>query len=240
MANKETVIVTGGSQGIGAAVVQSFLGRGYAVVATARKASQAPLAASAHLALVDGDIGKAATAKAVTETAVSRFGSIDHVVANAGIFIGKPFLAYTAEDFQALISTNLEGFLYVTQLAVKQMLSQGKGGSVTAITASSVDSPNAASPGSVAMFTKGGLNAALLNLAAEYAKQHIRFNAVAPGIVDTPMHANNPKDFLKTLSPMGTISSAQDVADAVVYLAEAKNVTGEVLRVDAGSHVGKW
>jgi NAD(P)-dependent dehydrogenase (short-subunit alcohol dehydrogenase family) len=240
MAGKGTVIVTGGSQGIGAAVVHSFLERGYAVVATARKASQAPFEPSPNLVLVDGDIGKEATAKAVTEAAISSFGSIDHVVANAGIFIAKPFVDYTAEDFQALASTNLEGFLYVTQLAVKQMLSQGKGGSVTGITTSLVDNPNAALAASVAMITKGGLTAVLLNLASEYAKQHIRFNAVAPGIVDTAMHTNNPKDFLKTLSPMATISSAQDIADAVVYLTEAKNVTGEVLHVDGGSHVGRW
>ena len=240
MANKGTVIVTGGSKGIGAAVVQSFLDRDYAVVATAREASKASFAASVNLALVDGDISKAATAKAVAETAISRFGCIDHFVANAGIFIGKPFLEYTAEDYQALISTNLEGFFHIAQLAVKQMLAQDKGGSVISITAASVDSPNAASPNAVPMFTKGGLNAATLALAAEYAKQEIRFNAVAPGIVDTPMHANNPKDSLKTLSPMGRISSPQDVADAVMYLAEARNVTGEVLRVDAGSHVGKW
>ncbi len=240
MMNKGTVIVTGGSQGIGAAVVKSFLDRGYAVVATARKASQSALVASATLALVDGDISLATTAKIVTDTAISRFGSIDHVVANAGIFIGKPFLEYTAEDYRALISTNLEGFFHVAQLAVKQMLSQGTGGSVISITAASVDSPNADAPNAVPMLTKGGLNAGILALASEYAKQHIRFNAVAPGIVDTPMHTNNPKDFLKTLSPMGRISSPQDVADAVIYLAEAKNVTGEVLRVDAGSHVGKW
>ena len=138
------------------------------------------------------------------------------------------------------MSTNLDGFFHVAQLAVKQMLAQGKGGSVISITAASVDSPNAASPNAVPMFTKGGLNAGILALASEYAKQHIRFNAVAPGIVDTPMHTNNPKEFLKTLSPMGRISSPQDVADAVIYLTEAQNVTGEVLRVDAGSHVGKW
>ena len=240
MAYKGTVIVTGGSQGIGAAVVHSFVDRGYAVVATARKASESALRASGNLALVDGDISLAATAKAVTETAISRFGSIDHVIANAGIFIGKPFLEYTDEDYRALMSTNLDGFFHVAQLAVKQMLAQGKGGSVISITAASVDSPNAASPNAVPMFTKGGLNAGILALASEYAKQNIRFNAVAPGIVDTPMHTNNPKEFLKTLSPMGRISSPQDVADAVIYLTEAQNVTGEVLRVDAGSHVGKW
>ncbi|SDF90247.1 SDR family NAD(P)-dependent oxidoreductase [Terriglobus roseus] len=240
MASKGTVIVTGGSQGIGAAVVHSFLKQGYNVVATSRNVSQAGFAPSENLALVDGDIAQEATAKAVVETAVSRFGSVDHLVANAGIFISKPFVDYTAEDFKSLVSTNVEGFLYVTQFAVKQMLAQGKGGSVTGITTSMVANPNAAIGASVAMITKGGVTAALLNLASEYAKQHIRFNAVAPGIVDTPMHANNPKDFLKTLSPMGTISSSQDIADAVVYLTEAKNVTGEVLHVDGGSHVGSW
>lgn len=191
-------------------------------MATARKASEASFEPSPNLVLVDGDIGKEATAKAVTETAISRFGSIDHVVANAGIFISKPFVDYTPEDFQALVSTNIEGFLYVTQLAVKQMLSQGKGGSVRGITAHMVDSPNASIQASVAMITKGGLTAALLSLASEYAKQHLRFNAVAPGVVDTPMHTNKPKDFLKTLSPMATISSPQDIEDAVVYLTEAK------------------
>lgn len=240
MTNKGTVIVTGASKGIGAAVVQSFLDRGYAVVGTARRTSEAPFVVSEQLALVDGDISQMVTAKAVVDAAILRFGSIDHLVANAGIFIGKPFLEYTAQDFQALISTNLEGFFHIAQLAVKQMLSQGKGGSVISITAASVDSPNAASPNSVPMFTKGGLNAATLALASEYAQHDIRFNAVGPGIVDTPMHANNPKDFLKTLSPMNRISSARDVADAVIYLAEAKNVTGEVIRVDAGSHIGKW
>ncbi|WP_047494585.1 SDR family NAD(P)-dependent oxidoreductase [Terriglobus sp. TAA 43] len=240
MASKGTVIVTGGSQGIGAAVVHSFLKQGYNVVATSRNISNAGFEPSANLALVDGDIAQEATARAVVETAISRFGSVDHLVANAGIFISKPFVDYTAEDFKALVSTNVEGFLYVTQLAVKQMLAQGKGGSVTGITTSMVANPNAAIGASVAMITKGGVTAALLNLASEYAKQHIRFNAVAPGIVDTPMHANNPKDFLKTLSPMGTISSSQDIADAVVYLTEAKNVTGEVLHVDGGSHVGSW
>jgi NAD(P)-dependent dehydrogenase (short-subunit alcohol dehydrogenase family) len=240
MASKGTVIVTGGSQGIGAAVVKSFLDRGYAVVATARKVTQASFGSSANLALVDGDIGKAATAEEVTRTAISRFGSVDHVVANAGIFIAKPFTDFTTEDFRSLVSTNLEGFLYLTQFAVKQILSQGKGGSVTSITTSLVDNPNASLPASVPMITKGGLTAAILSLASEYAKNHIRFNAVAPGIVDTPMHKDNPKDFLKTLSPMGTISSAEDIAEAVLYLAEARNVTGEVLHVDGGAHVGRW
>jgi NAD(P)-dependent dehydrogenase (short-subunit alcohol dehydrogenase family) len=240
MANQKTVIVTGGSQGIGAAVVKSFLDRGYSVVATSRKITGAGLAESPKLALVDGDIGQASTAEKVAQTAISKFGSIDHVVNNAGIFISKPFVDYTAEDFRALLSTNVEGFLFVTQLAVKQMLAQGNGGSVTNITTSFVENPNVSLPASIAMITKGGLVTVTRSLASEYAKNHIRFNAVAPGIVDTPMHKDNPKDFLKTLSPMGIISDAKDIADAVLYLAEARHVTGEVLHVDGGAHSGNW
>jgi NAD(P)-dependent dehydrogenase (short-subunit alcohol dehydrogenase family) len=240
MASKGTVIVTGGSQGIGAAIVTAFLDRGYAVVATSRKITQSGLVSSTNLALVDGDIGLASTAEKVVQTALSKFGSIDHVVNNAGIFIAKPFVDYTSGDFKALVSTNLEGFIYVTQLAVKQMLSQGRGGSVTSITTALIENPNAVVTSSVAMVTKGGLTAITRSLANEYAKQHLRFNAVAPGIVNTPMHKDNPKDFLKTLSPMGTISESKDIANAVLYLAEARDVTGQVLHVDGGAHVGKW
>jgi NAD(P)-dependent dehydrogenase (short-subunit alcohol dehydrogenase family) len=240
MAKKGVVIVTGGSQGIGASVVHAFLDRGYDVVATSRKVTKAGLPSSPNLALVDGDIGQPSTAEKIVQTAISSFGSIDHVVNNAGIFIAKPFVDYTPQDFKALMSTNVEGFLYVTQLAVKQMLAQGRGGSVTSITTSLVDNPIASVPSSLAMITKGGLAAVTRSLAGEYAKQHIRFNAVAPGIVDTPLHKDNPKDFLKTLSPMGTLSEAKDIADAVVYLVEARHVTGEVLHVDGGAHFGKW
>ena len=240
MTNKGTVIVTGGSQGIGAGVVHAFLDRGYAVVATSRNVTRASLPSSPNLALVDGEIGQSSTAEEIAQTAISKFGSIDHVINNAGIFIAKPFVDYTPQDFKALVSTNVEGFLYLTQLAVKQMLTQGKGGSVTSITTSLVENPNGSFPSSVAMITKGGLTAITRSLASEYAKQQIRFNAVAPGMVDTPLHKDNPKDFLKTLSPMGTISDAKDIADAVVYLAEARHVTGEVLHVDGGAHQGKW
>jgi NAD(P)-dependent dehydrogenase (short-subunit alcohol dehydrogenase family) len=240
MTNNKTVIVTGASQGIGAAVVHSLLERGYNVVATSRSVSKAGFAPSAKLAVVDGDIGQAATAEKVAQTAISKFGSIDHVVNNAGIFSAKPFTDYTAEEFRSLVSTNLEGFIFITQLAVKRMLSQGTGGSVTNITASLADNPIAGVPASIPMITKGGLNAITVSLANEYAKSNIRFNAVAPGVVDTPLHKDNPKDFLKTLSPMGTISDAKEIADAVVYLTEARNVTGEVLHVDGGAHVGRW
>jgi NAD(P)-dependent dehydrogenase (short-subunit alcohol dehydrogenase family) len=240
MASKKTVIVTGASQGIGAAVVQAFLDRGYNVVATSRSVSKAGFAPSPNLALVDGDIGQAATAEKVAQTAISKFGSIDHVVNNAGIFAAKPFTDYTADEFRGFVSTNLEGFIFITQLAVKQILSQGTGGSVTSITASMVENPIAGVPASIPMITKSGLEAITLSLASEYAKNNIRFNAVAPGFVDTPLNKNNPKDFLKTLSPMGTISDSKDIAEAVVYLTEARQVTGEVLHVDGGAHAGRW
>jgi NAD(P)-dependent dehydrogenase (short-subunit alcohol dehydrogenase family) len=238
--NRKTVIVTGASQGIGAAVVKAFLERGYNVVGTSRGASKAGFAPSSNLALVDGDIGQAATAEKVAQTAISKFGSIDHVVNNAGIFSVKPFTDYTADEFRALVSTNLEGFIFITQLAVEQMLSQGTGGSVTSITASLADNPIAGLPASIPMITKGGLDAITVSLASEYANNGIRFNAVAPGVVDTPLHKNTPRDFMTTLSPMGTISEAKEIADAVVYLTEARTVTGEVLHVDGGAHVGKW
>jgi NAD(P)-dependent dehydrogenase (short-subunit alcohol dehydrogenase family) len=180
------------------------------------------------------------TAEKVAQTAIGKFGSIDHVVNNAGIFSAKPFTDYTAEEFRGLVSTNLERFIFITQLAVKQMLSQGTGGSVTSITASLADNPIAGVPASIVMITKGGLDAITVSLASEYAKSNIRFNAVAPGVVDTPLHKSNPKEFLKTPSPMGTISEARDIADAVVYLTEARRVTGEVLHVDGGAHVGRW
>ena len=164
MASKKTVIVTGASQGIGAAVVQTFLGRGYNVVATSRSVSRAGLAPSPNLALVDGDIGQAATAEKVAQAAIGEFGSIDHLVNNAGIFSAKHFTDYTADEFHNLVSTNLKGFLFITQLAVKQMLSQGTGGSVTSITASLLKNPIAGLPASVPMITKGGLDAVTLSL----------------------------------------------------------------------------
>jgi NAD(P)-dependent dehydrogenase (short-subunit alcohol dehydrogenase family) len=241
MTSNKTVIVTGASQGIGAAVVRSLLERGYNVVATSRKITKsATFIDSDHLALVDGSIGESSVASKIVETAVQKFGSIDALVNNAGIFFTKPFTDYTAEDFKTLSSTNIEGFLYVTQGAVKQMLAQKSGGSVVTITASLAANPIAGITASVPMITKGGLETVTRSLAMEYAKEKIRFNAVAPGVVDTPLHKDNPKDFLKTLSPMGTISDVKDIVEAVVYLTEARQVTGEVLHVDGGAHSGKW
>lgn len=238
---QKTIIVTGASQGIGASVVRSFLERGYNVVANSRNISQSgPFQASGRLALVDGDIGDPATAARIVDVAVQQFGGIDGLVNNAGIFIVKPFIDYTREDLNALVHTNLEGYLYITQLAIKQMLAQKRGGSIISISSVLTRNPHASLTCAVPMFTKGGIDAASLNLAAEYAHAGIRVNVVAPGAVDTPLHANTPKDFMKSLAPLNTISSPEEIADAVVYLAEAKNVTGEILRVDGGAHNGKW
>jgi len=238
---QKTIIVTGASQGIGAAVANLFLERGYNVVANSRKISQKnELQRSDNLALVDGDIGQRTTAEAIVATAVKQFGAVDALVNNAGIFFPKAFTDYTTEDFRALSSTNLDGFIYTTQLAVKQMLAQKSGGSVVSITSSIVDHPLAVFTASVPMITKGGIDAISRSLAMEYSKQGIRVNVVAPGIVDTPLHANNPKDFLRTLSPLGQIADSKDIAEAVFYLTHAKQVTGEILHVDGGAHLGRW
>jgi NAD(P)-dependent dehydrogenase (short-subunit alcohol dehydrogenase family) len=238
---RKTVIVTGASQGIGAGLVTNFLERGYCVVANSRNVTRSnAFAASDTLALVDGDIGAAETGAKVCATATGKFGSIDALVNNAGIFFTKPFTNYTLGDFRTLASTNLEGFINITQLAIKQMLAQGSGGSIVTITTSLAEHPIAGVPASVPMITKGGLDAITRSLAIEYAKENIRVNAVAPGTVDTPMHRNNPVAFLKSLSPMGRIADVQDIVDAVLYLTEARVVTGEVLHVDGGAHVGRW
>ena len=237
----KTVAVTGASQGIGAATANLFLERGYNVVANSRNISRATdLQCSNRLALVDGDIGLATTAERILSTAVRLFGSLDALVNNAGIFFPKPFTEYTPEDFRALSSTNLEGFIYTTQLAMKQMLTQKTGGSVVSITATIADQPLAAFSASVPMITKGGINAVSRSLAMEYAKQGIRVNAVAPGVVDTRLLKDAPKDYLRTLSPLGQIPAARDIAEAVFYLTEASQVTGEVLYVDGGMHLGRW
>src|SRR5258706_5277603 len=238
MSSKRTAIVTGASQGIGAASVEALLNAGYNVVVTSRNVNQS-LAASSNLALVAGDIGQKETAAKVVVAAMENFGSIDLLVTNAGIFSTRPFTEFTTDDFNALVSTNLLGFLYITQLAVAQMLKQ-QAGAVVSITASLADQPIAGVNAAVPMITKGGLNAVIRSLAIEYAKEGIRFNAVAPGIVDTPMHTDDPKEFLRTLQPMEKIASVKDVVGAVLFLAHAGQVTGEVLHVDGGSHAGRW
>jgi NAD(P)-dependent dehydrogenase (short-subunit alcohol dehydrogenase family) len=238
MPDKKTAIVTGAQGGIGSGLVEGFLKEGYNVVATSLTVSQS-LTASASLILVDGDIGKQETAANAVEAAIKHFGTIDVLVNNAGIFYVKPFTEFTTQDFNALFSTNLLGFLYITQLTVKQMLKQ-KSGSVVSITASLADQPFAGENASVSMMTKGGLNSVTRSLAIEYAKEGIRFNAVAPGVVDTPLHKDDPKDRLKTSQPMGKIVEVEDIVDAVLYLTHTGQVTGEVLHVDGGAHAGRW
>jgi NAD(P)-dependent dehydrogenase (short-subunit alcohol dehydrogenase family) len=237
----KTAIVTGASQGIGAGVVVALLEKGYKVVANSRNITKkGPIADSERIALVDGDIGEPATAAKVVETALARFQSIDVLVNNAGIFFTKPFTDYTAEDFRSLVSTNLEGFLYVTQLAIQQMLAQKTGGSIVTITAALARNPVRGVPAAVPMITKGGLETITQHLAMEYAKDGIRVNAVAPGAVYTPLHRNTPKDLMESLSPMGRPSTVKDIADAVLYLTDAATVTGHILYVDGGAHFGRW
>jgi len=238
MARNRTAIVTGAQQGIGAGLVDGFLKSGYSVVATSLRAS-ASLRSSSDLVVVDGDIRDHGTAMKSVEAAVTHFGAVDVLVNNAGIFITKPFTEFTTDDFNALVSVNLLGFLHMTQLVVKQMLKQ-ESGCVITISAALADNPIAGVEASVSMITKGGLNTVTRHLAVEYAKQGIRFNAVAPGVVDTPLSRESPKEHLRTLQPMGSIAEINDVVDAVLYLSSARQVTGEVLHVDGGAHSGCW
>jgi NAD(P)-dependent dehydrogenase (short-subunit alcohol dehydrogenase family) len=240
-ATQKTAIVTGASQGIGAGIVKELVGRGFNVVANSRKVTQsAEIAASTHVALVDGHIGEPATAAKIVETALSRFRSIDALVNSAGIFITKPFTDYTAEDFKSLVSTNVEGFLYITQLSIKQMVAQKTGGSIVTITAALARNPIRGVTAAVPMITKGGLETITQHLAMEYAKDGIRVNAVAPGVVYTPLHRATPQDVMESLSPMGRPSTVQDITDAVMYLTDAATVTGHILYVDGGAHFGRW
>jgi NAD(P)-dependent dehydrogenase (short-subunit alcohol dehydrogenase family) len=238
---RKTAIVTGASQGIGAELVRSFVERGCNVVANSRKMTQSTeVKAGDFVALVDGDIGLPATAERILQTALYRFKSIDVLVNDAGIIFNKPFTDYTAEDFKSLVSTNLEGFLYITQLCIKQMLTQKTGGSIVAITASLAGHPIRGVTASVPMMTKGGLETITRHLAMEYAADGIRVNAVAPGVVFTPLQRNTPMDVMKSRSPMGRPSSVKDITDAVMYLTDASTVTGDTLYVDGGAHLGRW
>ena len=238
---RKTAIVTGASQGIGAGIVHAFVERGFNVVANSRQMTRSTeVTASNRVALVDGHIGEPATAAHVVQTALDRFGVIDALVNNAGIFFAKPFTDYTAEDFKSLVATNLEGFLYVTQLVIKQMLAQKTGGSIVTVTAALARNPMRGVTASVPMITKGGLETVTRHLAMEYAKDCIRVNAVAPGVVTTPMNRDTPLDVMESLSPMGRPSSVKDIVDAVMYLTDAATVTGATLYVDGGAHVGRW
>ena len=237
---QKTAIVTGASQGIGAGLVEAFLNRGYSVVANSRSINKSnPFSASQNLALVAGDIGDPKTAAKIVETAVSRFGRIDVLINNAGVFIPKPFTEYTTEEFNALVSTTLAGFLYVSQLSVKQMLRQ-KSGSIVNISTTLVDQPIAGVSAAVQIMVKGGLNAVTRALAMEYAKDGIRVNTVAPGVINTPMHKPETLDSLNGLHPVGRIGEIKEIVDAVLFLTDATFTTGETLHVDGGAHAGKW
>jgi NAD(P)-dependent dehydrogenase (short-subunit alcohol dehydrogenase family) len=241
MANtRKTAIVTGASQGMGAGIVEAFLNQGYSVVANSRNMTKSHrFAATANLALVDGDIGDRSTASRVVDTAVSKFGRIDVLVNNAGVFIPKPFIEYTTEDFETLVSTTLAGFLYVSQLSVKQMLQQ-KSGSIVNISTTLVDQPIAGVGAAVQIMLKGALNAVTRALAIEYAKDGIRVNTIAPGVINTPMHKPETHEFLKGLHPVARLGEIKEVVDAVLFLTDATFTSGEVLHVDGGAHAGKW
>ena len=236
MPGKKTAIITGASGGIGSGLVEGFLEEGYNVVATSRDTNR-KLPASGSLVLLEGDIGKQQTASDAVEAAINNFGTIDVLVNNAGIFLNKPFTDFTVEDFEALVSINLLGFFYITQRTVKEMLKQ-KSGCVVSISAALADRPIAGTNGSISMITKGGLNSATQNLAIEYAKDGIRFNAVAPGVVNTPMHPDDPND--STLQPTMKKATVKDVVDAVLYLVQAGHVSGEILHVDGAAPARRW
>jgi NAD(P)-dependent dehydrogenase (short-subunit alcohol dehydrogenase family) len=234
--DRKVAIVTGASQGIGAGLVQAFLDRGYRVVANSRsiKASS-----SADILAVAGDIADPQTAERVVSSAIERFGRIDTLVNNAGIFISKPFVDYTVEDYTNVISVNLNGFFHITQRAAAQMLKQGSG-HIVSISTSLVDQPIAGVPAAMANLTKGGLNAVTRSLAIEFADKGVRVNIVSPGIIKTPMHAVETHAVLGTLHPMKRMGEIQEVVDAVLYLETANFVTGEVVHVDGGQHAGHW
>lgn len=240
MPTTKTAIVTGASSGIGLGLTTALLERDYRVVANSRHITETGrLVPTDNLALVDGDIADPETANRIVETAVRRFGTIDVLVNNAGVFIPKPFVEYTKEDFERLVSTNLTGFLYVTQQAVRHMKRQGAG-HVVNITTTLADQPIAGVPASIPVLTKGGLNAVTAALAIEYAEAGIRFNAIGAGIIDTPMHKPEAHEFLRSLHPIPRIGKVSEIVDAVLYLTNATFVTGEVLHVDGGAHAGKW
>ncbi|MGF9760768.1 SDR family oxidoreductase [Microvirga sp. 0TCS3.31] len=232
--DRKVAIVTGASQGIGAALVNGYLDRNYRVIATARsvKPSNNP-----DVLVIPGDIGDRETAERAVAEGVARFGRIDTLINNAGIFIAKPFTDYTEEDFTAVLRTNTAGFFHITQLALAEMEKQGSG-HIVQITTSLVDHANSNVPSVLASLTKGGLSAATRSLAIEYAKRGIRVNAVSPGIIKSPMHPIGTHEALAALHPVGHMGEVSDVVEAVLYLESAGFVTGEILHVDGGQSAG--
>lgn len=235
MSNQQKVaIVTGASQGIGASLVKAYRDRNYRVVATSRSIKQG---SDPDILAVAGDIGEPETADRIVKEALSRFGRIDTLVNNAGIFIAKPFTEYTVEDFTSKIATNVAGFFHITQRAAAEMLKQGSG-HIVSITTSLTDNPTASVPTVLANLTKGGINSATKALAIEYAGKGIRVNAVSPGIIKSPMHPPETHEFLAALHPVKHMGEMSDIVNAVLYLESAGFVTGEILHVDGGQSAG--
>jgi NAD(P)-dependent dehydrogenase (short-subunit alcohol dehydrogenase family) len=231
---QKVVIITGASQGIGAGLVKAYRDRNYRVVANSRsiKPSSDP-----DILAVTGDVADPKTAERLVTQTIERFGRIDSLVNNAGIFIAKPFADYTDEDYASIVAINLGGFFSLTRRVAVEMLKQGSG-HIVQITTSLVDHANSNVPSVLASLTKGGLNAATKSLAIEYAKRGIRVNAVAPGVIKTPMHAPETHDFLAKLHPVGRMGETRDIVDAVLFLESAAFVTGEILHVDGGQSAG--
>ena len=233
---RKVAVITGASQGIGAGLVRGYLDRGYRVVANSRSIRPD---ASADIVTIAGDIADPAVADRVIGSAIEKFGRVDALVDNAGMFIAKPFTEYTEADFAAKISLNLAGFFHISQRAIRQMLTQG-GGHVVNITTTLVNQPVKGVPSALASLTKGGLDAVTRSLAIEYADKGIRVNAVAPGIIKTPMHAPETHAALAGLHPLGRLGDVREIVEAVLYLESASFVTGETLHVDGGAHAGHW
>jgi len=234
MSIQKVAIVTGASQGIGAAVVEAYRKLGYAVVANSRSITPS---GDAGILAVAGDIADPAVGARVVDQALATFGRVDTLVNNAGVFIAKPFTEYTAADFDLVTGVNLRGFVEVTQRAIAAMLEVG-GGHVVNVTTSLTDHANSAVPSALASLTKGGLNSVTKSLAIEYATRGVRVNAVSPGIIRTPMHPESTHEALAGLHPVGRIGDPGDIVDAVVYLEGAPFVTGEILHVDGGQSAG--
>jgi NAD(P)-dependent dehydrogenase (short-subunit alcohol dehydrogenase family) len=232
---QKVAVITGASQGIGAALVAAYLDRKYRIVATSRsiKASANP-----HVLAVAGDIGDPDTGKRVIAQGLERFGRIDTLINNAGVFIPKRFTDYSAEQYVQVVATNLTGFFFITQAAIAAMERQGSG-HVVNITTALVGRADAKVPSVLTSLTKGGLDAATRSLAIEYAKRGIRVNAVAPGIVKTPMHPAATHEALAALHPVGRMGEIADVVDAILYLESAPFVTGVTLHVDGGQSAGR-
>ena len=231
---RKVVVITGASGGIGEALVNAYRDRNYRVVATAL--SMQP-SSSDDVVVVAGDIADRKTAERAISEGMARFGRIDTLVNNAGIFIAKPFTQYTEADYAAMLGVNVTGFFHITQLAIAEMEKQGSG-HIVQITTSLVDHANSHVPSVLASLTKGGLNAATKSLAIEYAKRGIRVNAVAPGTIKSPMHPVETHAQLDALHPVGHMGEISDIVDAILYLEGAGFVTGEILHVDGGQSAG--